>query len=232
MVRKRVSWLAFALSLAAAAALFLSAVLPLPAQAAPSDPPVLVYDGDTKEFSVRNVDPDELFPTLDNLVPGDASTHSMQVQCQNVQKPVSLYVRPFCDKAVAELIAPVRLTAKLDGSVLYDGEIGPLLADDASPLKMVDFFEDGSVDLEVSLTIPVTLGNEAAGLNDAVRWTFTAQEEKSSDVSGGSGAASSDASSLTKTGDNSHLPAVGAVAVASCGVIVLALAMHRRRIDG
>ncbi len=232
MVRKRVSSLAFALSLAATAALLLSAVLPMPAQAAPSDPPVSVYDGNTKEFSVRNVDPDELFPTLDNLVPGDASTHSMQVQCQNVQKPVSLYVRPFCDKAVAELIAPVRLTAKLDGSVLYDGEIGPLLADDASPLKMVDFFEDGSVDLEVSLTIPVTLGNEAAGLNDAVRWTFTAQEEKSSEVSGGSGAASSDASSLTKTGDNSHLPAAGAVAVASCGVIALALAMRRRRIDG
>lgn len=222
MARKRVSLFAFAS--AAMMVVALCAALPVQAQAASSDSPVLVYDGQAKEFSVRNGTADELFPALENMIPGDTGTHSVSVQCQNTQKPVSLYVRPSCEKSVAEAIGAVRLTLKADGTVLYDDEIGPLLAEDERPVKVADVPVDGTVDLEASLAVPVTLGNEAAGLKDVVRWTFVAQEEKG--IPGSSGGPQN---GLSATGDGSLPVVVLAVAAAAFAAAAFSLRRARRR---
>lgn len=222
MARKRVFW--FAIASAAMMVVALCAALPVQAQAASPDSPVLVYDGQTKEFSVRNGAADELFPTLENMVPGDVSTHSVEVQCQSTQKPVALYVRPSCSKDVADAIGSVRLTMKTGSTVLYDDEIGPLLSEGAQPVKVADFPADGSIGLEVSLAVPVALGNEAAGVKDAVRWTFVAQEEK-----GAPGSSGGPGDGLSQTGDGLVFAAAFAVAAAAFAVAAFSLRCVRRR---
>ena len=67
-------------ALAAAVALAMPALArPAAAYAAPAGPPTVVYDSAAREFSVRNADGGSLFDTLENLVPGDSSSHTVAV---------------------------------------------------------------------------------------------------------------------------------------------------------
>ena len=85
----------------AAAALAVAAALAMPmfvrpaaAYAAPAEPPTVVYDSAAREFSVRNADGGSLFDMLENLVPGDSSSHTVAVRVENARTPVALYLLP------------------------------------------------------------------------------------------------------------------------------------------
>ena len=151
-------------ALAAAVALAMPALArPAAAYAAPAGPPTVVYDSAAREFSVRNSDGGSLFDTLENLVPGDSSSHTVAVRVENARTPVALYLRPSCDRAIADVIGPVRVVMSVDGRTLYDGEIGELLREGALPVKMAELSGGQSADFTLDVLVPVTLGNEAAG---------------------------------------------------------------------
>ena len=157
----------------AAAALAVAAALAMPmfvrpaaAYAAPAEPPTVVYDSAAREFSVRNADGGSLFDMLENLVPGDSSSHTVAVRVENARTPVALYLRPSCDRAIADVIGPVRVVMSVDGRTLYDGEIGELLREGALPVKMAELSGGQSADFTLDVLVPVTLGNEAAGLEN------------------------------------------------------------------
>ena len=147
----------------AAAALAVAAALAMPmfvrpaaAYAAPAEPPTVVYDSAAREFSVRNADGGSLFDMLENLVPGDSSSHTVAVRVENARTPVALYLRPSCDRAIADVIGPVRVVMSVDGRTLYDGEIGELLREGALPVKMAELSGGQSADFTLDVLVPVT----------------------------------------------------------------------------
>ena len=246
--RSRCGGLAFA-----AAALAVAAALAMPmfarsaaAYAAPAGPPTVVYDSAAREFFVRNADGGSLFDTLENLVPGDSSSHTVAVRVENARTPVALYLRPSCDRAVADVIGPVRVVMSADGRTLYDGEIGELLREGALPVKMAELSGGRSADFTLDVLVPVTLGNEAAGLENHVHWTLIAQDEggsagaggsEGSEGEGGSGGSSgtcgagtveADVSTLTKTGDSPYALAALAAAVGAAAVLAAVFVRSRR----
>ena len=231
--RSRCGVLAFA-----AAALAVAAALAMPmfarsaaAYAAPAGPPTVVYDSAAREFFVRNADGGSLFDTLENLVPGDSSSHTVAVRVENARTPVALYLRPSCDRAVADVIGPVRVVMSADGRTLYDGEIGELLRGGALPVKMAELSGGRSADFTLDVLVPVTLGNEAAGLENHVHWTLIAQDEGGSGGSSGTcgaGTVEADVSTLTKTGDSPYALAALAAAVGAAAVLAAVFVRSRR----
>ena len=157
-----------------------------------------------------------------------------------------LYLRPSCDRAVADVIGPVRVVMSADGRTLYDGEIGELLREGALPVKMAELSGGRSADFTLDVLVPVTLGNEAAGLENHVHWTLIAQDEggsagaggsEGSEGEGGSGGSSgtcgagtveADVSTLTKTGDSPYALAALAAAVGAAAVLAAVFVRSRR----
>ncbi len=133
-----------------------------------------------------------------------------------------------------------------DGRTLYDGEIGELLREGALPVKMAELSGGQSADFTLDVLVPVTLGNEAAGLENHVHWTLIAQDEggsagaggsEGSEGEGGSGGSSgaggagtveADVSTLTKTGDFPYALAALAAAVGAAAVLAAVLVRSRR----
>lgn len=230
-------------ALAAAVALAMPALArPAAAYAAPAGPPTVVYDSAAREFSVRNADGGSLFDTLENLVPGDSSSHTVAVRVENARTPVALYLRPSCDRAIADVIGPVRVVMSVDGRTLYYGEIGELLREGALPVKMAELSGGRSADFTLDVVVPVTLGNEAAGLENHVHWTLIAQDEGGSagaggsegsegeggsGSSGGAGTVEADVSTLTKTGDFPYALAALAAAVGAAAVLAAVFVRSR-----
>ena len=160
-------------ALAAAVALAMPALArPAAAYAAPAGPPTVVYDSAAREFSVRNADGGSLFDTLENLVPGDSSSHTVAVRVENARTPVALYLRPSCDRAIADVIGPVRVVMSVDGRTLYDGEIGELLREGALPVKMAELSGGRSADFTLDVVVPVTLAPVVRAAREPWKPTF------------------------------------------------------------
>ena len=163
--------------------------------------PTVTYDHSVKQFQFTNVAaysdehghqyPD-LFRDLKNLMPGDAVSQAIKVKVSGTGSgSVNMYLKVesegdgiSADEKLdyAELLDAegVTMTVKQGETVLAEGSL-------AEGVKLGKLKSSDTLDLSVTLNIPLTAGNGLQGLQGAVAWVFTAEYIPGGGGGGGGG---------------------------------------------
>lgn len=133
----------------------------------------------------------------------------------------------------ARLLTDVTCSILCDGQEVYSGPVGGQQPHEA---VMLGELEPGEgLELSYELAASSSIGNDLAGLANAVRWTLTAEELSEGDPSiepGDEGSASpSGSTGLVKTGDRS-LAAAAVLSVIAAGALAVSSAWNLKRKDG
>lgn len=131
----------------------------------------------TFEFDTASEEPDDLFESFKDLMPGDVKTQKITfVNTAPKKTSLKLYIKA---NAVlpedVELLSKLGLTLKKGDETLFDNK-----ADSTVGLEdWVHFatLRNGeTLDLDATLNVPVTLGNEFQEADGAVNWLIKAEE--------------------------------------------------------
>ncbi len=143
----------------------------------------VTYDGNAQEFIFApgsDHSPTDLFPDLKSVMPGDTITQRITVKNDaSNQVRVQLYIRAVSvHPQGADFLSQLKLTVlKSDGpgSYMFDAT-----ADQTAQLtdwvSLGTLYSGGQVDLDVTLHVPVTLGNEYQDAVGMVDWAFKVEE--------------------------------------------------------
>ena len=151
--------------------------------------PTVTYDHAKGKFLFSNVSPFEdddghqypdLFPNMKNLMPGDTVTQKIKARVSNIGNGVvNMYLKTQIEgdditenevMDYTKLLSQegVTLTIKAGNRVLSQENL-------AQKVRIGTFTSNNSLDLDVSLEIPVTAGNDIQSLQGAIQWVFTAE---------------------------------------------------------
>lgn len=213
----------------------------LPSTAFAADPSA-VYDGGEKAWHGEGLQQQNVIADFSEVLPGDTLAQEFDLEVRNVERAVSVFMRPHGDAATLAALADVEfLIANEQGGVIAQGVVGDFADQAESALALGTFPTADSMHLRIELYAPTTLGNELQGKSYALEWMFIAQEDgeegagSGGDGSGniGQGSLSSATSGdlLSKTNDASAAIAavLGIVGIVAVAAIVLAIVRLRNR---
>ncbi len=131
----------------------------------------VVYDGDKGEFDFQLSDDSGLFGNLQDIMPGDHRTAKLRVEMKNLSAPARLYLRAESCGGDAKALEPLVLEIKNDGAAVNKA------GSPGNDVLLGTFYDGDSSIFDMTLTVPVTVGNELAFHTDRLRWIFTVQED-------------------------------------------------------
>lgn len=229
----------FFATMIAACACALACVLPSTAFAAD---PSAVYDGGEKAWHGEGLQQQNVIADFSEVLPGDTLAQEFDLEVRNVERTVSVFMRPYGDAATLAALADVEfLIANEQGGVIAQGMVGDFADQVETAFALGTFPAADSMHLCIELYAPTTLGNELQGKSYALEWMFIAQEDgeegagSGGDGSGNTGQGSlSSATSgdlLSKTNDATAAIAavLGIVGIVAVAAIVLAIVRLRNR---
>ena len=202
------------LTLALAAAMLLGAALPVAAEDGN-----VTYTGNSGDVILEpgtEYSPTDLFPDLKDVMPGDVLTQGITVtNDRSKDVKVKLYIRSLGAKEGSEaFLSQMGLKVR----VSEDNTMGYMFDAAASETAQLSdwvclgtLYSGGTVNLEVELSVPVTMGNEFADQVGFLDWEFKAEEFPTEPDD-----------PLPPTGDKTDLPLLIYVAIGS-GVVVAIL---------
>ncbi|MBR5570968.1 MAG: sortase B protein-sorting domain-containing protein [Oscillospiraceae bacterium] len=187
----------------------------------------VTYSGDAGDFVFEpgtEHSVTDLFPDLKNVMPGD--TLSQQIQVRNDasnQVKVKIYVRSLgAHEESAAFLSQLQLLVEQDGdSVLFEAA-----AD--QPAQLTDWvclgtlLSGGTVDLDVTLYVPQTLGNEFQNAAGYLDWEFMVEEYP----------IEPEDPQPPKTGDETPIGlymGIMAVSAVMLGILVLMMVMRKKK---
>lgn len=183
-----------------------------------ADTPTVTYDSAKGTFTFQNLDNDGLFGAFQDLMPGDERTTEISIEMKNLSRSARLYLRAEPNSEDVEVLKTLKLSVKQSGATLDESNGATSLNQN---VLLGTFSGDSTTVLDVTLTVPVTVGNEMARQTGELQWIFTVQEDGDDPI----------VVPLTppQTGDDSHIGLYVTVMLISGIAICILLFLTKRK---
>ena len=181
----------------------------------------VTYQGQSEKFVFSpgsDYSPTDLFENFKSVMPGDQLTQQIEVKNAADNKvKVKLYIRALgAHEASVEFLKQMNLTVRQDGkSVLFDAP-----ADQKATLEdwvCLGTFQSGAdVKLDVTLSVPIEMGNEFQEAVGYLDWQFKVEEFPIESTS-------------PQTGDDFNIWLYAGIGlVALCSIVVLIITRRKK----
>ena len=177
----------------------------------------ITYDGNAKDFIFApgsEYSPTDLFADFKNLMPGDSVSQKITID-NDISKEVKIkiYMRSLgADQQSQEFLSQLSLT------VVQDGKTNLFDAPASETAQLTDWvYSGGKIDLDVTVSVPITLGNDFQDAVGKLTWEFMVEELPV------------ETTDPRPTGDNSNIYVAMTVMSVSAAALSVVLALKKKK---
>ena len=182
----------------------------------------VTYDGNAKDFIFApgsEYSPTDLFADFKNLMPGDTISQKITID-NDISKEVKIkiYMRSLgADQQSQEFLSQLSLTVVQDGKTnLFDAPASET-AQLTDWVYLGTLYSGGKIDLDVTVSVPITLGNDFQDAVGKLTWEFMVEELPV------------ETTDPRPTGDNSNIYLAMTVMSVSAAALSVVLALKKKK---
>lgn len=138
------------------------------------------YQGQADKFVFKpgsEESPTDLFPAFKELIPGDSVTDAIKVKNSSAEgKSVKLFMRATgAEEGSEDFLSQMKLSVNADDAEIFDAPSGATAGlSDWTPLGTLK--PGGEVNLDVTISVPLEMGNEYQDAIGYLGWEFKVEE--------------------------------------------------------
>ena len=182
----------------------------------------ITYDGNAKDFIFApgsEYSPTDLFADFKDLMPGDSVSQKITID-NDISKEVKIkiYMRSLgADQQSQEFLSQLSLTVVQDGKTnLFDAPASET-AQLTDWVYLGTLYSGGKIDLDVTVSVPITLGNDFQDAVGKLTWEFMVEELPV------------ETTDPRPTGDNSNIYVAMTVMSVSAAALTVVLALKKKK---